>query len=50
MFPDRIGLAGAAENATFISGWGLPTNLDPHLIFDVTMQTVMFNAYGGLYR
>ena len=42
--------AGAAENGTFVSGWGLPTNLDPHQIFDVPMQTVMLNAYDGLYR
>lgn len=42
--------AGAVENGTFVSGWGLPTNLDPHQIFDVPMQTVMLNAYDGLYR
>lgn len=42
--------AKAAVNSTFISGWGLPTNLDPHQIFDVPMQTVMFNAYDNLYR
>ena len=35
---------------TFVSGWGLPSNLDPHQIFDVPMQTVMLNAYDGLYR
>jgi peptide/nickel transport system substrate-binding protein len=40
----------AAENSTFVSGWGLPSNLDPHQIFDVPMQTVMFNAYDNLYR
>src|ERR1700733_1917741 len=39
-----------AEGGTFVSGWGLPGNLDPHQIFDVPMQTVMFNAYDGLYR
>jgi peptide/nickel transport system substrate-binding protein len=44
------GAAWAAENSTFVSGWGLPTNLDPHQIFDVPMQTVMLNAYDGLYR
>ncbi len=42
--------AEAAEGSTFVSGWGLPTNLDPHQIFDVPMQTVMLNAYNGLYR
>ncbi|WP_428538676.1 ABC transporter substrate-binding protein [Rhodopila sp.] len=40
----------AADNGTFVSGWGLPSNLDPHQIFDVPMQTVMFNAYDNLYR
>jgi peptide/nickel transport system substrate-binding protein len=42
--------ADAAPDAAFVSGWGLPTNLDPHQIFDVPMQTVMLNAYDGLYR
>ena len=43
-------LPANAEGSTFVSGWGLPGNLDPHQIFDVPMQTVMFNAYDGLYR
>jgi peptide/nickel transport system substrate-binding protein len=42
--------AEAAVNSTFVSGWGLPTNLDPHQIFDVPMQTVMLNVYDNLYR
>ncbi|MEA2738034.1 MAG: peptide/nickel transport system substrate-binding protein [Acetobacteraceae bacterium] len=49
-FPRGIIPAEAAENGTFISGWGLPSNIDPHQIFDVPMQTVMLNAYDGLYR
>ncbi len=36
--------------ATFVSGWGLPTNLDPHQVYDVPMQTMMLNAYDNLYR
>jgi peptide/nickel transport system substrate-binding protein len=45
-------LAGRARAAgdTFVSGWGMPANLDPHQIFDVPMQVVMINAYDGLYR
>ncbi len=39
-----------AAGDVFVSGWGLPSNLDPHQIFDVPMQTVMLNAYDGLYR
>jgi len=34
----------------FVSGWGLPSNLDPHQIVDVPMQTIMLNAYDNLYR
>ncbi len=44
------GLQAQAAEGVFVSGWGLPSNLDPHQIFDVPMQTVMFNAYDGLYR
>lgn len=43
-------LPAYAIGGTFVSGWGLPANLDPHQIFDVPMQTVMLNAYDGLYR
>jgi peptide/nickel transport system substrate-binding protein len=43
-------LPASAAGDTFISGWGLPSNLDPHQIFDVPMQTIMFNAYDSLYR
>lgn len=40
----------AADPATYVSGWALPFNLDPHQVFDVPMQGVMLNAYDGLYR
>jgi peptide/nickel transport system substrate-binding protein len=39
-----------AEGDTFVSGFGLPANIDPHQVFDVPMQAVMLNAYDGLYR
>jgi peptide/nickel transport system substrate-binding protein len=48
--PGGIFPAGAGENSTFVSGWGLPSNLDPHRVFDVPMKTVTLNAYDGLYR
>jgi peptide/nickel transport system substrate-binding protein len=41
--------ANAAEDV-FVSAWGLPSNVDPHQVFDVPMQTVMFNVYDNLYR
>jgi hypothetical protein len=37
-------MAARSEGQAFVSGWGLPGNLDPHRIFDVPMQTVMPNA------
>jgi len=40
----------AADASTFVSGWGLPINLDPHQVYDVPMQGVMLNAYDNLYR
>ncbi|HVY16423.1 MAG TPA: ABC transporter substrate-binding protein [Rhodopila sp.] len=43
-------LPARAVGDTFVSGWGLPANLDPHQVFDVPMQTVMFNVYDNLYR
>lgn len=43
-------LGYAADTSTFVSGFGLPFNLDPHQVFDVPMQGVMLNAYDGLYR
>jgi peptide/nickel transport system substrate-binding protein len=43
-------LPASAAGDTFVSGWGLPANLDPHQVFDVPMQTVMFNVYDNLYR
>jgi peptide/nickel transport system substrate-binding protein len=41
---------GYASGDTFVSGFGLPANLDPHQIFDVPMQGIILNAYDGLYR
>ncbi len=46
--PGRTTLA--ADPSTYVSGWALPFNLDPHQVFDVPMQGVMLNAYDGLYR
>lgn len=40
----------AADASTYVSGWSLPFNLDPHQVFDVPMQGLMLNAYDGLYR
>ncbi|MBV8392390.1 MAG: ABC transporter substrate-binding protein [Alphaproteobacteria bacterium] len=40
----------AADASTFVSGFQLPGNLDPHQVYDVPMQTMMFNAYDNLYR
>ncbi len=40
----------AADASTFVSGWGLPINLDPHQVYDVPMQGLMLNAYDNLYR
>jgi hypothetical protein len=40
----------AADATTFVSGFGLQVNLDPHQIFDVPMQAMMLNAYDNLYR
>ncbi|MBV8190343.1 MAG: ABC transporter substrate-binding protein, partial [Alphaproteobacteria bacterium] len=42
--------AKAADASTFVNGWALPANLDPHQIFDVPMQALMLNAYDTLYR
>lgn len=42
--------AEAAESGTFVSGFGLPFNLDPHQVYDVPMQAMMLNAYDNLYR
>ena len=43
-------MARAADASTLVSGVQLPANLDPHQIFDVPMQAMMFNAYDNLYR
>jgi ABC-type transport system substrate-binding protein len=40
----------AADASTFVSGFGLPMNLDPHQVYDVPMQSMMLNAYDNLYR
>src|SRR5229473_2916119 len=42
--------AWAADTGTFVSGFGLPMNLDPHQVCDVPMQALMLNAYDNLYR
>src|SRR5258705_3253007 len=42
--------ARAADSSTLVSGVQLPANLDPHQVFDVPMQAMMFNAYDNLYR
>ena len=42
--------AQAADPDTFVTGFGLPMNLDPHQVFDVPMQALMLNAYDSLYR
>ncbi len=42
--------AHAADASTFVSGFGLPVNLDPHQVYDVPMQSMMLNAYDNLYR
>ncbi|HEV3492843.1 MAG TPA: ABC transporter substrate-binding protein, partial [Reyranella sp.] len=46
----RIPSARAADASTFVSGFGLPINLDPHQVYDVPMQSMMLNAYDNLYR
>jgi peptide/nickel transport system substrate-binding protein len=46
----RIPAASAADSSTFVSGFGLPLNLDPHQVYDVPMQSMMLNAYDNLYR
>lgn len=40
----------AADASTFVSGFALPGNLDPHQVYDVPMQSMMLNAYDNLYR
>src|SRR4051812_48694725 len=42
--------AVAADASTFVSGFALPFNLDPHQVYDVPMQSMMLNAYDNLYR
>ncbi|HEX9556142.1 MAG TPA: ABC transporter substrate-binding protein, partial [Reyranella sp.] len=42
--------AQAADASTFVSGFPLPMNLDPHQVYDVPMQSMMLNAYDNLYR
>src|SRR5437588_3397071 len=40
----------AAQPGVLVTGYNLPTNLDPHQIFDVPMQLYSLNAYDNLYR
>src|SRR6266542_6463461 len=42
--------ARAAQPGVLVTGDNLPTNLDPHQIFDVPMQLYSLNAYDNLYR
>jgi peptide/nickel transport system substrate-binding protein len=39
----------AATPGVLVTGDNLPANLDPHQIFDVTMQLYSLNAYDNLY-
>ncbi len=46
-------LVSHAQNAkpgVLVSGDNLPTNIDPHQIFDVPMMLYSLNAYDNLYR
>ncbi|MDF3010048.1 MAG: transporter substrate-binding protein [Burkholderiales bacterium] len=40
----------APPPGTLVTGDNLPTNLDPHQIFDVPMMLYSLNAYDNLYR
>jgi peptide/nickel transport system substrate-binding protein len=42
--------ARAAQPRVLVTGDNLPTNLDPHQIFDVPMMLYSLNAYDNLYR
>src|SRR5436189_4806280 len=42
--------ARAAQPGFLVTGDNLPTNLDPHQIFDVPMQLYSLNTYDNLYR
>jgi peptide/nickel transport system substrate-binding protein len=42
--------AHAAQPGVLVTGDNLPTNLDPHQIFDVPMMLYSLNAYDNLYR
>ena len=42
--------ARAAQPGVLVTGDNLPTNLDPHQIFDVPMMLYSLNAYDNLYR
>jgi peptide/nickel transport system substrate-binding protein len=42
--------ATRADPNVLVSGDTLPANLDPHQLYDVTMQTYLLNTYDTLYR
>ena len=42
--------ARAAQPGVLVTGDNLPTNLDPHQIFDVPMMLYSLNTYDNLYR
>ena len=42
--------ARAAQPGFLVTGDNLPTNLDPHQVFDVPMQLYSLNTYDNLYR
>ena len=42
--------ARATQPEILVTGDNLPTNLDPHQIFDVQMQLYSLNTYDNLYR
>jgi peptide/nickel transport system substrate-binding protein len=48
-----VGVAAAPSEAAknvLVWGSGLPTNIDPHAVFDVPAQVSMYNMYDNLYR
>ncbi|KJS20263.1 MAG: hypothetical protein VR78_01890 [Hoeflea sp. BRH_c9] len=45
-----IAPANAQSKDELVWGDTLPSGLDPHVVYDVYMQTFMLNTYDGLYR
>jgi peptide/nickel transport system substrate-binding protein len=51
LFASLMVLSGArADPGVLVSGEPLPASLDPHQLYDVTMQTYMLNTYDTLFR